>query len=446
MSFFQYSLIIISILSLVHSDVKINLDLIEKKYIYINIGEPAQKLKFFIDMSSPINFIFEKNCEGCLAGKQNYNPNQSKSLKKSHIFYSLDTVFGNFQGHFSNEQFMLNNMVNFNLDFLLVNSTTSKIVECDGILGLGISNEEKYAEFSSMSLLTRLKNENFLTNKLVLFDNKNKQLKIGNVFSGNNEYLKLENSNNVSIFKLNPSDNEYPTSFANFKGFAHWNGEITETNEKIVKYIDLKVSFQNSNENKMNNLILPSNKKEILSDYLLSIIFSKFNCNYDIKEEKSQDQSTPDVMVRSTSDTNHMLVYYDKSSIKPNDFQTGMIIDDNVIYFNVSSSKEFEINNEKNNLVLNVDVTNDISDFVFLGLDYLNSSLLIFDYDNNEVKMYNCISCGIKSEVKSYLWLFLSVLFTSLGLIIFLFLGIIYYVKVKKIPHVKILKNYNLII
>ena len=151
-------------------------------------------------------------------------------------------------------------------------------------------------------------------------------------------------------------------------------------------------------------------------------------------------------MVRSTSDTNHMLVYYDKSSIKPNDFQTGMIIDDNVIYFNISSSKEFEINNEKNNLVLNVDVTNDISDFVFLGLDYLNSSLLIFDYDNNEVKMYNCISCGIKSEVKSYLWLFLSVLFTSLGLIIFLFLGIIYYVKVKKIPHVKILKNYNLII
>ena len=41
--------------------------------------------------------------------------NQSKSLKKSHIFYSLDTVFGHFQGHFSNEQFMLNNMVNFNL-------------------------------------------------------------------------------------------------------------------------------------------------------------------------------------------------------------------------------------------------------------------------------------------------------------------------------------------
>ena len=197
----------------------------------------------------------------------------------------------------------------------------------------------------------------------------------------------------------------------------------------------------------MNSLVIPSNKKEFLSDYLLKIILSKFTLNYDSKEEKESDQSTPEVKVQQVSDSNHLIVYYDNSTVQPNDYNIGLIINDNVIFYNTSTDKKCKLgSNIKNKFIFNVDITNDITDFVFLSLDYLNSGLIAFDYDENELKIFNCISCGIKTESKSYFWLFLSIIISSFVLSIFLFLAIVYYVKVKKIPHVKILKHYNLII
>ena len=110
-----FNIVIIVLFSISLCDVNVSLDLIDNKYIIINIGEPAQQLKFYVDTSSPINIIFERGCRGCTTDKQNYYPNRSKSLKKSHIYYELDTIFGNFKGHFSNEQFIFSNLVNFNL-------------------------------------------------------------------------------------------------------------------------------------------------------------------------------------------------------------------------------------------------------------------------------------------------------------------------------------------
>lgn len=442
-----FNIVIIVLFSISLCDVNVSLDLIDNKYIIVNIGEPAQQLKFYVDTSSPINIIFERGCRGCTTDKQNYYPNRSKSLKKSHIYYELDTIFGNFKGHFSNEQFIFSNLVNFNLDFLLVNETNSKVMECDGIVGLGIDNDEKFSEFSSMSLITRLKSENYISNKLVLFDNSKRQLRIGNAFPGSSEYAKMENSNNKTVFSLIQSEKEYPSAYANVKGLAYWTGNIEDSDDKILRDISLQIAFENSNEQKMNSLVIPSNKKEFLSDYLLKIILSKFTLNYDSKEEKESDQSTPEVKVQQVSDSNHLIVYYDNSTVQPNDYNIGLIINDNVIFYNTSTDKKCKLgSNIKNKFIFNVDITNDITDFVFLSLDYLNSGLIAFDYDENELKIFNCISCGIKTESKSYFWLFLSIIISSFVLSIFLFLAIVYYVKVKKIPHVKILKHYNLII
>ena len=53
-----FNIVIIVLFSISLCDVNVSLDLIDNKYIIINIGEPAQQLKFYVDTSSPINIIF----------------------------------------------------------------------------------------------------------------------------------------------------------------------------------------------------------------------------------------------------------------------------------------------------------------------------------------------------------------------------------------------------
>ena len=83
-------------------------------------------------------------------------------------------------------------------------------------------------------------------------------------------------------------------------------------------------------------IIHASQKEKILwvnQKVSLKIILSKFTLNYDSKEEKESDQSTPEVKVQQVSDSNHLIVYYDNSTVQPNDYNIGLIINDNVIFY-----------------------------------------------------------------------------------------------------------------
>lgn len=410
----------------------------DTNFITVDVGEPPQKLKFYIDTSSSFNFIFEQNCKGC-SDYQTYSPNRSKSLKKSHIYYDLSTIFGQFQGHFSSEHFFFSTIHNYDLDFILVNSTSTNNLVCDGILGFGYDNN------NIMSLLLKLQKESG-TAKKVTFIGK-KDIQIGNVFNPLKYYADRQEKFNMTTIPIDFTKEDYPTIFSSMKGVAFWKGTITDHQDKLVRDANIQISFLHGLSSKMNKMIAPYNKKDFL-EIFFKILFGN-NGNLKLEEsednkleEEEEDPQAVEIKLKEDENTKHLLPFYDNSTNKHIDYHTGILFNDYVLYFKLQSDND----NGKSKYAFNIDISKDISDKFFLSLDYLKSDIVVFDYEEKEVTLYNCISCSVKNIEESHRGVFVLISLASVTLIFLMIITIAYSVRVKKTPHVKMLKNYTLII
>ena len=448
--------VLMMVISLSLAEKNIILDLLQSKYIYVNISDPPQKMKLYIDPSSSVNIIFERKCKGCSQTKQTFIPERSKTLKKSHIYFTHNTINGKFSGYYSNELFIFNNEISINLDFLLINETSSSLIECDGILGLGHNDNENLSEFAYMSLLDRLYNENIISSKQFAFvnDKQGKEtLLIGNVINDEQVFPFIQtHTNKTSIFLL-ASDKEYPTAYTNLNGLTYWNGTAgSNSAKKLYRDLTAMLVFENQVKESMNTLIISNNKKDILNYYVFNLLFSKFTLTSSPSTNSVRllAQTTPDIqtnentynnysdvtniIIKKNPLTNHDIVEFESSAIKQ--VNAGLIIGDDIIYYDVIKSQNS----------FNIDICDEVDDYLFLSLDHLKSDAVLFNYDDNTLTIYNCISCGTKTESKNYTFVFTIIFGVSFVIISFMFSVITYYIKVKKVSHVKILKHYNLII
>ena len=76
---------------IVSSENSFELNIIDNSFIYIYVGTPKQKLKFYIDFQMNLNIIFSHK----------FNSQLSTSLNKSHIYYNFSSSLGIFSGLFS---------------------------------------------------------------------------------------------------------------------------------------------------------------------------------------------------------------------------------------------------------------------------------------------------------------------------------------------------------
>ncbi len=107
------------------SENSFELKLFENSFVYINVGTPKQKLKFYIDFQMNLNVIFSHK----------FNSQLSTSLNKSHIYYNFNSSQGIFSGIFSKDKFEFEND-NFDLYFLFTNFSSYQKFNFDGIIGL----------------------------------------------------------------------------------------------------------------------------------------------------------------------------------------------------------------------------------------------------------------------------------------------------------------------
>jgi hypothetical protein len=89
----------------------------------------------------------------------------------------------------------------------------------------------------------------------------------------------------------------------------------------------------------------------------------------------------------------------------------------------------------------NIEILENINDYFFINLNYLNYEGISFNYEENEIVIYNCEFCGRFTYDEKFGWLFSLIFVTSLIAILFMLISI----KILK-QKMKIYKNYNLII
>ena len=144
--------------------------------IEINIGEPSQKFSLIIDSSSTLLWVYDKNCNSCIA-KNKFNPKKTKTFTTSKQPMDLSYVSGYVEGYLSQDNMNINNKVNLPMFYFILINESNIEVEIDGIIGIskGNSLREKY------SFLSQLYEKKIIKNNLYIYDFFNKKFYIGEI-------------------------------------------------------------------------------------------------------------------------------------------------------------------------------------------------------------------------------------------------------------------------
>ena len=388
------------------------LELNEKSYLNIFFGEPKIKLKFLIDISSNINIIFNNKIE------------HSKTLKKSHVLFSISNLFGNFEGNLCEDFFHLNDE-KFQLNFVYV--LNRKKLNFDGIFSLGKISEFN-SNFLDMNFLLKLKEKKMIEKKIITFENKKIIFGENDDFSENRKII-----SNRTIIKLIESNENFPSFYSLIKGFSFYNNEIY--NERINREIKFKFSFVNFNVFNVCDFFVPKNKIDFFVDFFMKILFQKKFGN-DFKNVSSEN--LPNLKGIKNENSGNNVISFEKGNFKVNEFQTSVILTQNqILRFDFENKFLFDLNY----YYFNIEILENINDYFFINLNYLNYEGISFNYEENEIVIYNCEFCGRFTYDEKFGWLFSLIFVTSLIAILFMLISI----KILK-QKMKIYKNYNLII
>ena len=388
------------------------LELNEKSYLNIFFGEPKIKLKFLIDISSNINILFNNKIE------------QSKTFSKSHVLLSISNLFGNFEGNLCEDFFHLNDE-KFQLNFVYV--LNRKKLNFDGIFSLGKISEFN-SNFLDMNFLLKLKEKKMIEKKIITFENKKIIFGENDDFSENRKII-----SNRTIIKLIESNENFPSFYSLIKGFSFYNNEIY--NERINREIKFKFSFVNFNVFNVCDFFVPKNKIDFFVDFFMKILFQKKFGN-DFKNVSSEN--FPNLKGIKNENSGNNVISFEKGNFKVNEFQTSVILTQNqILRFDFENKFLFDLNY----YYFNIEILENINDYFFINLNYLNYEGISFNYEENEIVIYNCEFCGRFTYDEKFGWLFSLIFVTSLIAILFMLISI----KILK-QKMKIYKNYNLII
>lgn len=392
---------------------KFQFELIDESFAKVYLGNPEQELKLFIDPSSLVSALFDQKCSGC-GLRQNYSQ-ASNTLSKSHILYSLKTIFGTYNGTIVNEQITFKDKAKLQMHFLLVSETDAIRVDFDGILGLGQPSAQLQA-FSSLSFIYQLNKQHQVESIFTI--EHNKFINFGKDDNNNNEVLSKSSAIEIIIKKTNM---EYPTMNTNFKGISCFKKLDMSTNPKLFMDISGPVAFTLSYHNLMPHVIFPSQEYQYFRHYF----------NYLMKNTKQMNNKTEE-------GTNNLIIHY-PGEYNLKEYVSALIIQNN--FFKYTSSNETKLEQAG---VLNLAFTNN-SNYTFFTLNQLKSNSIVFDYTQNSLSLYNCNGCHFNEE--SSFWVFTSIFLLSGGaitlLLILLSFGVYNYTGDE---NRNLLKSYTIII
>ena len=370
------------------------LKILDNSFIYINVGTPKQKLKFYIDFQMNLNVIFSHK----------FNSQLSTSLNKSHIYYNFNSSQGIFSGIFSKDKFEFENNI-FNLYFLLTNFSSYKNFNFDGIIGLGFS--DKNSLLNSFSFISFLKRENLIDNEIISINNN------GNLIIGKSLINEKFNIYNQTEINLTDTKKTYPNTFSLIKGISFFSKKNLEFHKESNFNIAFELNFAQSITNQL-----------IISNNIFDKFYTQFLDENDLNNSLS-------LLKENSQIPNHEIITFQNHN-----YESGF-------FFNESNSINFH--NENSNF--QIEVSSDFDDFIFFNLNFLKSEIIIFDYEKMKLILYNCLNCGLKKEDENnYKTLFMFIFLFSLISIIIMILVMKSMIKKKKVTHTKFLKTYNLII
>jgi hypothetical protein len=137
------------------------------------------------------------------------------------------------------------------------------------------------------------------------------------------------------------------------------------------------------------------------------------------------------------------VISFEKGNFKVNEFQTSVILTQNqILRFDFENKFLFDLNY----YYFNIEILENINDYFFINLNYLNYEGISFNFEENEIVIYNCEFCGRFTYDEKYGWLFSLIFVTSLIAILFMLISIKFFESNKQMNKMKLYKNYGLII
>ena len=172
--------------------------------------------------------------------------------------------------------------------------------------------------------------------------------------------------------------------------------------------------------------------------FLMFVIFLFGN---DFKNVSSEN--LPNLKGIKNENSGNNVISFEKGNFKVNEFQTSVILTQNqILRFDFENKFLFDLNY----YYFNIEILENINDYFFINLNYLNYEGISFNYEENEIVIYNCEFCGRFTYDEKFGWLFSLIFVLSLIAILFILISIKFFESNKQKQKMKLYKNYNLII
>lgn len=299
----------------------------------IKIGYPAEKMKWFVDPSTPYSIVI----------KDTKSTTKIASKDKE----TITNVFGTFEGHWETDFIYPTDDKEFTvkIKYFKVDKTTSKF-DGEGILGLGHPSEDK--ETSLFNILNNMKNVFEFKNALS-YDKRSGYITIGE--------LPKNNALNRVTFALEE------------KTIGKTHASFLNLNELIVQNKDKKTTSRLSIKEPalltlMPVIIAPEKSKAKLENEYLPLIADSPKAQY--KDE--DDEFFEDMLVDKKDNVKAEMVFdsiaytYDALDSKDNKFRSAI-----------------RLGNRKENKL----------DYWYVGIDLLNVNRIDYNFDAQTVSIYS---------------------------------------------------------
>ena len=175
----------------------------------------------------------------------------------------------------------------------------------------------------------------------------------------------------------------------------------------------------------------------------MKILFQKKFGN-DFKNNSNENNvKLPNLKGINNENTGNNAISFEKNNFLINNFQTSIILTQNqILRFDFENKFMYD----SNYYYFNFEIIENINDYFFINLNYLNFEGISFNFEENEIVIYNCEFCGRFTYDEKFGWLFSLIFVLSLIAILFILISIKFFESNKQKQKMKLYKNYNLII
>ncbi|MCQ2818985.1 MAG: hypothetical protein MJ252_17105 [archaeon] len=346
----------------------LDLQIIDEDYLEVAIGGEKQKLKLLIDPVGHFTYLFNKA--------------NSTTVRPENKEYSFSNNFGTFKGQWESDFIFPtpDHQFGFTLTYLMVKDKGDSVLNCDGVIGLGYSdnvpeNANIYKILGSMKEVLSFKN-------VMTYDKNKKKLILGRVPD--------PDSNNPVPFDLSQNDPKNPLTLVTLSKIGFY-----PKNSKKPTYIDVE---QPAKLGLIPVLIAPHSSKKLLFEGIMG------NMTTDLASVKEIE--------------NNNKFFNDVSFTNPN----SGIKKQALMMFGKIGYKFEHTWTEKDTYTSAIrlgDETEAVG-YWYIGIDKLNVNRMDFDFDKKKVILFSTTAAEIGKT--KYPYLFKSLLITIVITIILIIL------------------------